>query len=229
VSRSLAAVACVVMAAAWGCGGREERPAGPSPAEVRALVTEGLATVGAGRPGLIRFRAAGGTLGVRVSELPPRGPAMTLAAALGGVRAELRRFCPKPALLRCRLALVAGAAPGSRHATTATADALRELARRRYGVRPLLRRRGPTTRIVTANGELLAAVRAPAGGSLSLSFGGLRPPPGTRAVAQGRLQLEAGPAVLAVARRALSPTAREALAGVRRLVLTAPLSKNASD
>jgi hypothetical protein len=78
------------------------------------------------------------------------------------------------------------------------------------------------TRIVTANGELLAAVRTD-DANVSLSFGGLAPPRRPADVLAGRLEVEAAPEALAAMRRGLPPAARRALAGVRRLMVSTPL------
>jgi hypothetical protein len=83
-------------------------------------------------------------------------------------------------------------------------------------------RRGRVTRVVTANGELLAAARTVDGG-LTLSFGGLAPPRRPADIVAGRLEVEADADALAAMRPDLPPAARRALAGVRRLTVSAPM------
>jgi hypothetical protein len=77
------------------------------------------------------------------------------------------------------------------------------------------------TRIITANGEQLAAVRR-TGAAVTLSFGGLDPPRRPAHTPEGRLDVAADAGALAAIRQALPPALR-ALAGVRRLVVSAPL------
>ena len=100
--------------------------------------------------------------------------------------------------------------------------ALRGLAARTYDEPPLVRRRGRVTSIVTANGELLAAVRTP-GATVMLSFGGIDPPRRPADTAVGRLEVEVGCRGAGSDPPGLAPAARLALAGVRRLVVSAPL------
>jgi hypothetical protein len=56
-----------------------------------------------------------------------------------------------------------------------------------------------------------------------LSFGGIDPPRRPAATAVGRLEVEVGAEALAAIRPGLAPAARLALAGARRLVVSAPL------
>lgn len=210
-------------AAVTACGEKEERVASTSRAEIRALVAAGLAAVDSNAtPSAIAFRADGPVLRIKVAAAPDRSPILGVLASFRGVYAQIEQFCPKPALLRCRPSLRAWASPRSRHAVEQSVAALRRLAARTYGEPPLVRRRGPVTRIVTANGELLGAVRT-AGATVMLSFGGLDPPRRPADIAAGRLELEAPAEALAAMRRELQPAARRALAGVRRLVVSAPL------
>jgi hypothetical protein len=139
-----------------------------------------------------------------------------------GVRAEIRPFCPKPALLRCRPSLRAWASPRSPRALEASVTALRRLAAQTYGEPARAVRRGPVTRVITANGELLAAART-VDGAVALSFGGLAPPRHPADVVPGRLEVEAGAEALAAMRPDLPPAARRALAGVERLAVSAPM------
>jgi hypothetical protein len=223
------AIACAAVALALGlpgiltaCGEKEERTTGVSGAEVSALVRAGLAAVGSDAPpSAITFSADGPVLRVRITA-PPSGALAGFLASFRGVHAEVERFCPKPALLSCRPSLRAWASPLSRHAVETTVAALRRLAAQTYDEPPLVRRHARVTRIVTANGELLAAVRT-AGAAVSLSFGGLAPPRRPADVLPGRLDVEAGAGALVAIRRDLPRTARRALAGVRRLIVTAPL------
>jgi hypothetical protein len=224
------AIACAAVVLALGsattltaCGEKEERTPGTSRAEVRALMAAGLAAVGSdGAPAAIAFSADGPVLRVRIAALPSGGPLVGLLASFRGVHAEIEQFCPKPALLRCRPSLRAWASPPSRHAVESSVTALRRLAAQIYGRPPLVRRRGRVTRIVTPNGELLAAVRT-GDTAMRLSFGGLAPPRRPADILAGRLEVEAGPEALAAIRRDLPPAARRALAGVRRLIISAPL------
>lgn len=201
------------------CGEKEERVPGPSPAGVRALVAAGLAAAGSDTaPSGVGFRLAGTELRIRVSTRNPDGPLLPLASSFGGVRARIEPFCPKPALLRCRPALRAwGSAPSSTAEARAVAG-LRRLAERTYDARPLVRRGRSETRLVTANGELLGAVR-PMDGGLALSFGGLAPTRRAPAVAARRLVVEADAEALAALRPDLPAAARRVLIGVRRLTI----------
>jgi hypothetical protein len=220
------ASAAVTLAFAPGltaCGEKKERVPGPSRVDVRALVTAGLAAVGSdAAPPAIAFSAKGPVLRVRVAAPPAGISLLGLLASFRRVRAEIEPFCPKPALLRCRPSLRAWASPRSHNAVESTVAALRGLAARTYDEPPLVRRRGRVTSIVTANGELLAAVRT-AGGTVMLSFGGLDPPRHPADTVAGGLELDAGAEALSAIRRDLPPAARRALAGVRRLVVSAPL------
>lgn len=205
------------------CGEKDERTPGTSRAEVRALVAAGLAAVGShAAPSAIAFSAEGPVLRVRVAAPPPGGALAGLLASFRGVHADIEQFCPKPAVLRCRPSLQAWASPPSRRAVERSVTGLRRLAAQIYGKPPLVRRRGRVTRIVTANGELLAATRTD-DAAVRLSFGGLAPPRRPAAVVAGRLEVEAGVEALAAMRRDLPPAARRALAGVRRLIVSTPL------
>lgn len=226
---ALAVASAAVMAALasaatlTACGEKEERVPGTSRAEVRALVAAGLAAVGSdSAPPPTRFSADGSVLRIRLAAPPDRGVLLGLLPLFRGVHAEIEQFCPKPALLRCRPSLRAWASPASRQAVERTATALHLLAARTYDEPPIVRRRGAVTRIVTANGELLAAVRT-RGASAMLSFGGLDPPTRPANTAAGQLEIEAGAEALATMRRDLPPAARRALVGVRRLVVSAAL------
>jgi hypothetical protein len=223
VTRRAAALALALAATTPTCGEKEERVAGPSRGEVQALAAEGLASVGAeGSGSALRFQTAGRALRIRLVSPLTDGPAGTLLASFDGARAEIERFCPKPALLRCRPAFRAWAVPGSRAAMHKSAAALRRLAARTYHARVLVQRRGRTTRLVTANGELLAAVGR-AGQEVALSFGGLEAPRRPTSVPPGRLVVEAGPEAVAAIMGDVSPSARRALAGMRRVVVALPL------
>lgn len=225
---SAPAIACAAVTLGFAgtliaCGEKDERTPATSTAEVRALVAAGLAAVGSdAAPSAIAFSADGPVLNVRIA-VPPSGGALAgLLASFRGVHAEVELFCPKPALLRCRPSLRAWASPGSRDAVDASVAVLRRLAARTYDEPPLVRRRGRVTRIVTANGELLAGVRM-AGAAVRLSFGGLAPPRRPVDIRAGRFEVEAGAEALAAMRRDLPPAARRALAGVRRLIVSTPL------
>jgi hypothetical protein len=224
VTRHFAALALALAAATPTCGEKEERVVGPSRVEVHALVAAGLTAAGAdvSAASALRFRAAGPTLHVRLVTPVTDGPVGRLLASLDGASAEIEPFCPKPAVLRCRPGFRAWAVPVSRGAMQRSTAALRRLAARTYHARLLVRRRGRTTRVVTANGELLAAVGR-AGPELTLAFGGLEAPRRPTAVPAGRLAVEAGPEALAAISRDLPPSARQALAGMRRLVVSLPL------
>jgi hypothetical protein len=220
-----AAVTAVLASAATltACGEKQERVQGPSRAEVRALVAAGLAAVGSdAAPSAIASSESGPVLRIRVAAPPAGSPLLRLLASFRDVRADIEPFCPKPALLRCRPALRAWASPRSRQAVERSVAALRRLAARTYDQPPIVRRRGRVTRIVTANGELLAAVRT-AGATVMLSFGGLAPPRRPADTAAGGLEIQADAAALAALHQDLPPAARRALAGVRRLVVSAPL------
>jgi hypothetical protein len=225
LARAWAAVALALALAAtlMACGVKEERVPGTSRAGVRALVAAGLAAVGShAAPPTIAYSADGRVLRIRLAAPPSGGPLLGLLSSFRGVEANIDQFCPKPALLHCRPSLRAWASPRSPHAGDSTVTALRGLAARTYDQRPLVRRRGRVTRIVTANGELLAGVRT-ADGTVTLSFGGLDPPRRPADIPAGRLELEASAEALAAMRPDLSPAARRALAGVRRLAVSAPL------
>jgi hypothetical protein len=214
---ALAATAALVLAA---CGEKEERVPGPSHADVRALVAAGLAAAGSDTaPSGVAFRLEGTALHIRATARGADGPLLRFAASLGGVRAQIEPFCPKPALLRCRPALRAWASTPSRAAEARSVAALRRLAERTYEQRPLVRRGPRVTRLVTANGELLGAVR-PIRGGLALSFGGLTPPRRAGDVAPRRLVVEADAEALAALRPDLPPAARRALIGVRRITIS---------
>lgn len=205
------------------CGEKQEHISGPSRGDVRALVVAGLAAAGSdAEPSSLAFRIDGPVLRVRLT-VPADGPLVRLAASFRGVRAEIEPFCPKPAVLRCRPALRAWAPPASGDAIARSVAALRRFVARTYGERPLVRRRAGVTRLVTGNGELLAAVRMSRGG-MALSFGGLPPPRGSPHVASGRLVVYAGADGLAALRPALTPAGRRAQAGVRRLVVHAKIT-----
>ncbi len=228
--RAAPAIACAAVTLVLGlptvltsCGGKDERASGTSRAEIHALVAAGLGAVGSDvAPSAIAFSAEGRVLRVRVAAAPSGGALAGLLASFRGIHAEIEPFCPKPALLRCRPSLRAWASPPSRRAIEASVTGLRRLAAQIYGKSPLVRRRGRVTRIVTANGELLAAVRTD-DANVSLSFGGLAPPRRPADVLAGRLEVEAAPEALAAMRRDLPPAARRALAGVRRLIVSTGL------
>jgi hypothetical protein len=202
------------------CGEKEERVPGPSQAEVRALVAAGLTAAGSDTAlSDVSFRLEGTLLRIRATARRPSGPLLRLAASFPGVRAQIKPFCPKPALLRCRPALRAWTSTRSPAAEARSVAALRRLAELTYGERPLVRRGRRLTRLVTANGELLGAVRRIRGG-VALSFGGLSPPRRAGDIEQRRLIVEADAAALAALRPDLSPPARRALIGVRRLAIS---------
>ena len=217
------AAAIAIAAGAVGCGEKEERVPGVSRAEVRALVTAGLAAAGSNaEPPAFAFRADPTVLRIRLAA-PAEGSALLdLAAPFRGVRADIEPFCPPPALLHCRPALQAWASPGSRQAVERSVSTLRRLAARTYDARTIVRRRREVTRIVTANGEQLAAIRR-TGAAVTLSFGGLDPPRRPAHTPEGRLDVAADAGALAAMRPALPPPALRALAGVRRLIVSAPL------
>jgi hypothetical protein len=221
---ALAATTALGLAATLAaCGEKGVHVSGPSRGEVRSLVAAGLAAAGSdAAPGTIAFHADGPVLRISARAGRAEGPLLRLAASFRGVRAVIEPFCPKPALLRCRPALCAWASPWSRDAQARSVAALRRLAAHAYGERPLVRRRGHVTHLVTPNGELLAAVRR-TGPSVALSFGGLAAPRAAPDIAPGRMRIEANAAVLAAMRAALPPAARRALEGVRRLVTSLPL------
>jgi hypothetical protein len=221
---ALAATTALGLAATLAaCGEKEVHVSAPSRAEVRSLVAAGLAAAGSdAAPGTIAFNADGPALRIGTKVMHAEGPLLRLAASFRGVRAEIVPFCPKPALLRCRPALRAWTSPWSPDAQARVAAALRRLAASAYGERLLVRRRGHVTRLVTANGELLAAVRR-TGSSMALSFGGLPVPHAAPDIAPGRVEIEANVAGLAAMRAALPPEARLALAGMRRLVMSLAL------
>jgi len=220
VTRRAAALALALAATTPACGEKEERVVGPSAGEVRALVAEGLRAMGADAPrSALRFRAAGPTLRIGLASPVSGGAVGRLLGSFEGAHAEIEQFCPKPAVLRCRPAFRAWAAPRSSAAVQRSAAALRRLAARTYDAPPLLRRQERTTRVVTANGELLAAVGR-AGREVTLSVGGLDAPRRPADPPTGRLEIQADPEALAAIRRDLSPPAQRALAGVRRLVVS---------
>jgi hypothetical protein len=223
VAAALAAVAIAPALGLMACGEKEERVPGTSRAEVSALVAAGLGAVGSNAaPPAFAFRADGALLRIRLAAPPEGGALLDLAESFRSVRADIQPFCPKPALLRCRPSLRAWASPRSRHAVERSVSALRRLAARTYDARSLVKRDRHVTRIVTANGELLAAVRA-SGAIVRLSFGGLDPPRAQAGAPMDGLEAEADADALAAMRQALPPAARRALAGVRRLVVSAPL------
>ena len=220
MTRRAATLAAVLAAATSACGDQEERAPGPSRAEIHALVAEGLGALGLRAPRSVpRFRLAGPTLRIQLAPPAVRGALGGLLESFDGARVEVEQFCPKPALLRCRLAFRAWAVPRSSAAVQRAAVALRRLAAQTYDARPLIRRGRRTARVITANGELLAAVGS-AGQEVTLSFGGLDPPRRPGKPAASRLEVGAGPETLTVMRRDLSPPARRALTGVRRLVVS---------
>jgi hypothetical protein len=202
------------------CGEKEERVPGPSHAEVRALLAAGLAAAGSDTAlSGVSFRLEGTVLRIRAIARRPSGPLLRLAASFPAVRAQIEPFCPKPALLRCRPALRAWASARFPAAEARSVAALRRLAERTYGDGPLVRRGRRVTRLVTANGELLGAVRRVQGG-LALSFGGLTAPRRRPDVATRRLVVTADAEGLGAARPGLPPAARRALIGVRRLIIS---------
>jgi hypothetical protein len=205
------------------CGEKDE----PAPAvrrpDVRALTAAGLAAVGsdASVPA-ISFSADGRVLRIAIGSLPDGLPILGLLAPFDGMRAEIEQWCPKPALLRCRPSVRGWAWPRSRQAVERSVAALGRLVARTYDEPAVVRRRDRVTRIVTANGELLAAVRT-APRTVTFSFGGLDPPRGAADTAARGLEIRAGAAALAAMRPALPPAARRALAGARHLVVSTPL------
>jgi hypothetical protein len=217
------ALALALAVSLMACGEKAEHVPGTSGAEVRALVAAGLAAVGSdAAPSAIAYSADGRVLRIRLAAPPAGGALLGLLSSFRALHADIEQFCPKPALLRCRPSLRAWASPRSRRAVARSVAALRRLVARTYDQPPLVRRRGRVTRILTANGELLAAVRT-AGGAVMLSFGGLDPPRHPADTVAGGLELDAGAEALSAIRRDLPPAARRALAGVRRLVVSAPL------
>lgn len=213
-------VAFVWAALAVGCGGdggEDGAGAWVAPEAGRALVTAGLAAVGAEAETIdVTAERRGALLRLRVSELPDQEGLLSVLPLFELIHARIEPFCPSPGILRCKPALRASGTPRSEHAARRVAAALRRLAARTYGVTPLVRRRGDTTNVVTANGELLAAVRV-RGEAVLLSFGGLSPPRHPVPAQRGRLVLHAGPAALAAMRGSLSGAALRALSGARRL------------
>jgi hypothetical protein len=224
VSRRTALLALALVAALSGCGEKEERVPGPSRAEVAALVAAGQRALGSEASAAgIRFSADGQVLRIGLASPMRGGPLTPLLASFDRVSARIEPFCPKPALLRCRPSLRAWAAPPSRAAQQSAVASLRRLAARTYDGRLLVRRRGPLTRIVTPNGELIAAART-LDGQVTVSFGGLAAPRGSLAhPPAGALRLQAGEEALEAMRRDLPPRAGRALAGVERLSVVAPL------
>jgi hypothetical protein len=221
---ALALTGVCLAATLAACGEKEERVVGPSRAEVRALVASGLDSVGsaAAPPGL-RVRAGGGVLSVWMASLPGDGPLETLGIPFERIGVRIVPFCPKPALLHCRPSFRAWASPSSRRAMKTAVRALRRLAAVTYDSRLLVRRRGQVTRIVTPNGELLAAFRA-LDGQVAMSFGGPSAPrPPLKLPRAGALRLEAGEAALEAMRRDLPRLARRATLGFRQLRVEAPL------
>lgn len=223
--RAAAALALALAAAPAACGDTGKRVAGPSGDEIRALVADGSAALGVETSrSALRFQRSGRTLRVWLAAREVGRGVGRMLAWLDGTRAQIERFCPKPALLRCRPAFVAWAVPNSSASVRRAANALRRLAARTYDARPLLRRHGSTTQVVTANGELLAAVGS-AGREMTLSFGGLAAPDRPAHPPVGRVEVQAGAEALAAIRPSLSPTAQRALAGVRRLVVSVVMSR----
>jgi hypothetical protein len=224
VSRRGAALALLLAAAFGGCGEKEERAPGPSREELTALVTAGQRAMGseAGVAG-IRFGFDGQRLRIRLASAMRGGPLKPLLGSVDWMGVRIERFCPKPALLRCRPSLRARAAPPSRAAQRSAVAPLRRLAAQNYDGRLLIRHRGQLTRIVTPNGELLAAARD-VHGQVTVSVGGLAASRGSLAPAPaGALRLQAGEEALEALRRDLPPRAGRALAGVERLTVVAPL------
>jgi hypothetical protein len=223
--RRVAAVAALLAAAVpVACGEKDERVTGPPRSAVRELVASGLAAVGS-TPSPLAFRSAavGSGLRVRSTSRPPGGGLLSVLPLFERLNARVVPFCPKPALLRCRPALQAWGVLRAGQTPSVVRAALLRLAARTYGQRPLIRSGRRATRIVTANGELLGAVRVDRR-TLSLSFGGPRPP-GTAANApRGRLVVEAEAAAVAAIRSSVSPRARDALAGVSRIRFEMPLA-----
>lgn len=220
----LAALFVVTPSALTGCGEKEERVTGPSRAELGALVSAGLRAAGtADGPPRFRYSWAGQVLRIRMASPVAGGPLDSLLASFAGVRGRIEQFCPKPALLRCRPAFRGLGEPRTRHAEQRSVAALRRLTAQSYEGRILVRRRGPATSLVTPHGEVLAMVR-PVDAGVAFSFAGLESPRRSQlSPSVGRLELAAGPSALAALQPGLSPQARRALAGVRRLIVSAPL------
>jgi hypothetical protein len=223
----LTAVVTALVAAAVlaSCGEKEERVVELSAGEVQALVAAGLRAGGSTRTDRppIRFSADGPTLRVRLSEPPPAEGLFRPLSHFSRIHAQIVPFCPKPAILGCKPGLQASGALRPGVPPGRVARALQHLARARYEQRPLVRRAGRGDfDIVTANGELLGAVRTD-GRAVRLSFGGPSPPRRAAAARPGRLVVEAGPAALAAMGARLGRQARGALAGTRRLEVVAPL------
>lgn len=213
-----------VVATPAACREKEEHPPDPENAEVTALVAAGLRAAGwDGVPDSVRFAVVGDTLRIRMASDMGSGPLDRLLTSLDSLRARIDQFCPKPALLRCRPSLRAWGSPSPRATMESSVDGLRRLAMRTYDAGLLVRRSGRLTRILTPNGELLAAARIVAG-QVTVSFGGLDAPRRPLELPPaGALRLEAGEAALEAMRRDLPPSARGALAGVRRLTVSVPL------
>jgi hypothetical protein len=223
VRRAAAAAALVAAVVATACGEKDESVPDVAPAGIRALAAAGLTAIGAVPSGSsFDSMLDGTTLRVRSSS-PPRGGLAAAMASFESVRAQVVSFCPKPALLSCRPALQASGVLRAGQRAAPVAAALRRLAAQSYEQRPLVRGGRRRTLIVTANGELLAALRT-RGRAVSLSFGGPRPPRTGARTPAGRLVVEAGPGAVAAIRPEVGHDARSALAGVRRVRFEVPLS-----
>jgi hypothetical protein len=219
VKRRQAALALLMAVAAVGCGDDDK----PTPVDARALTAAGLAAVGAdGAHVDFEAERRGTLLTLRASKAPRGEGLLTVLPMFERVHAPIKPFCPPPGILRCRPALRASATVRDARAPEGLTAALRKLVARTYAQQPLVRRHGRETRIVTANGELLAAVRTQ-GRVVLMSFGGAAPPLRPTRSGAGRLVVEAGPDTLALLRASLPRRASEALQGVRRLVVVMPL------
>ena len=218
--------ALVAAAALTSCGEKQEQVPAVSAAEVRALVAAGVGAAGGSVavPRLITSRSHGPTLRIGTTAPSARDGLLAAVPLFRFVSAELSAFCPKPAVLRCRPALQASGSLLRHGSVGRVVRAVHLLVRAKYDARPLVRRRGRNAfDIVTRNGELLGAVRAH-GQTVRLSLGGPPPPPRGGAPSGIRgIVVEAGPEALAAMRRSLSPKARSALAGIRRLLVVARL------
>jgi hypothetical protein len=228
----LAAAAPALLAAVVlvGCGEKEERVPARSPGEAQALVDAGLRAVGSTTLGsaAVTFSGNGPALTLRLGEPPPADGLLRALGHFSRVDAHIVPFCPKPAILGCKPGLQASGKLRPRASADRVVRALRDLARASYDQRPLLRRARTERRsvtavdIVTANGELLGALRAD-GHGVRLSFGGPDPPARLAPSPPGALHVEAGFAAIAAMRASLPRRAATALAGVRRLDVVAPL------